>query len=62
MHKILADQLLSIKELTDFEDGLQFALLRQLELVRLQYELYVNPYYNDSQDGLFKTPTYKLET
>ena len=35
IHSILADQLVSIRELTDFEDGLQFALLRQLELVRL---------------------------
>jgi hypothetical protein len=28
VHSILADQLVSIRELTDFEDGLQFALLR----------------------------------
>ena len=62
VHTILADQLVSIRELTDFEDGLQFALLRQLELVRLQYELFANPYYNDSQEGLFRTPTFKLET
>ncbi len=62
VHSILADQLKSIRELTDFEDGLQFALLRQLELVRLQYELFANPYYNDSQEGLFSTPTFKLET
>lgn len=28
----------------------------------MQFELFANPYYNDSQDGLFSTPTFKLET
>ena len=45
---LLQQELLNIKELTDFEKGLQYALLRQLEIIRLQYEYFANPYYNDT--------------
>lgn len=47
---VLEKELVNIRELTDFESGLQYALLRQLELVRAQYEYFGNPYYNDLGD------------
>ena len=47
LSELLQQELLNIKELTDFEKGLQYAQLRQLEIVRLQYEYFANPFYND---------------
>ena len=35
LHSILVQELANIKELTEFEGGLEFALLRQLEILRL---------------------------
>ena len=35
LHAIAVQELANIKELTDFEEGLEFALLRQLEILRL---------------------------
>jgi hypothetical protein len=37
----------AINELLEIEEDLQFAMLRQADLVRLQFELLANPYYND---------------
>ena len=48
LDEVLRKELATIAELTEFEDGLQFALLRMLELVRTRYNLFVNPYYNDA--------------
>ena len=35
----------NIKELTDFEEGLRFAIHRLLELKLLQFEYLYNPFY-----------------
>ena len=39
----------NIKELTDFEEGLRFAIHRLLELKMLQFEYLKNPYYTLSE-------------
>ena len=50
LHSILIQELSNINELTEFEEGLEFAMLRQLEIIRLQYEYFTNPFYNDIDD------------
>jgi len=50
LHTILIQELGNINELTEFEEGLEFAMLRQLEIIRLQYEYFTNPFYNDIDD------------
>jgi hypothetical protein len=45
----------NIKELTDFEEGLRFALHSQLDLKFLQFEYLKNPFYSISEID----PTYK---
>ena len=52
LNRILAEELTHIRELTSFETGLQFAQLRELELLRAQYEYFANPFYNDLEEGL----------
>lgn len=42
----------NIKELTDFEDGLRFALHRLQELKTLQFEFMKNPFYLLSENEL----------
>jgi hypothetical protein len=45
--KLLIEQDGAINELLEIEEDLQFAMLRQADLIRLQFELLANPYYND---------------
>ena len=54
----LAQELTNIKELTEFEDGLEFAMLRQLEIIRLQFEYFTNPLYNDLDEEKVQIPPY----
>jgi len=42
---IVDQEYTTIKELTDFEKELRFALLRQVELLQLKNEYLNNPYY-----------------
>ena len=58
---MLNGELESIKELTSFEEGLEFAQLRQLELLRTQYEYFANPFYNDLDDSLEAPFAFDLE-
>ena len=37
------------------------ATLRQLELIRQQYEYFANPFYNDVEAGVWTTPLAQLE-
>ena len=55
---VLVKELENINELTEFEDDLEFALLRQLELIRLQYEYFTNPFYNDLDEEKVQLPPY----
>ena len=55
---VLTQELANIVELTEFEDGLEFAMLRQLEITRLQYEYFLNPFYNDVDDEKVQLPPY----
>ena len=43
--QIVKEEFDNIKELTDMEDGLRFALHRLLDLKQIQYEYLKNPYY-----------------
>lgn len=58
---VLDEELSNIRELTSFENGLQLAQLRQLELMRAQYEYLANPFYADLADGLETPYTFNLE-
>jgi hypothetical protein len=52
LESIVDQEYATIKELTDFEKELRFALLRQVELLQLKNEYLNNPYYNaQSQDS-----------
>ena len=48
--KIISLEYANIKELTDFEEGLRFALHSQLELKQMQYEYLKNPMYAQSEN------------
>ena len=48
---VLAQELANIQELTEFEAGLEYAMHRQLEIIRLQFEYFTNPFYNDLDEG-----------
>ena len=61
LNGILATELANIRELTSFETGLQFAQLRQLELLRAQYEYFANPFYNDLDESLEAPFAFELE-
>ena len=52
LNRVLIKELESVTELTSFEEGLQYAQLRQLELLLTQYEYFTNPFYNDLEQGL----------
>jgi hypothetical protein len=49
LSKMINSEYDTIKELTDFEEGLRFALHRLLELKTLQFEYLNNPYYTLSE-------------
>ena len=55
---MLTQELANIVELTEFEDGLEFAMLRQLEITRLQYEYFLNPFYNDLDEEKVQLPPF----
>ena len=60
---ILSQEYNTIKELTDFEKELRFALLRQVELQQLEYEYKDNPYYkvvSDKNDQVVFTQAQSL--
>lgn len=62
LNQILQGELNNIKELTSFETGLQFAQLRQLEIMRAQYEYFANPFYCNDVDPEIEAPfAYSLE-
>ena len=58
LHEISVQELANIRELTEFEDGLEFAMLRQLEILRLQFEYFTNPFYNDIDEEKVQLPPY----
>lgn len=45
--EILKQEIDNLKQLTEFEEDLRYALLRLQELTRIQYEYLSNPYYSD---------------
>ena len=61
LNNVLNSELESIKELTSFEEGLQFAQLRQLEILRCQYEYFSNPFYNDLDETMEAPFAFTLE-
>ena len=62
LNNVLTAELANLRELTSFETGLQFAQLRQLELLRAQYEYFANPFYNDLDEQLESPFAFELET
>ena len=62
LNEILLSEIANIKELTSFEEGLQYAQLRQLELIRCQFEYFANPFYNDLEEILEAPYAFSLET
>lgn len=62
LNTVLNTELDNIRELTSFEEGLQFAQLRSLEILRAQYEYFSNPFYNDLDEQLEAPFAYELET
>ena len=62
LNEFLGNELANLKELTSFEAGLEFAQLRQLEILRAQYEYFANPFYNDLDDELEAPFSFQLET
>ena len=49
--KIISLEYQNIKELTDFEEGLRFALHSQLDLKHLQFEYLQNPLYTQIENS-----------
>ena len=47
LESIINQEYATIKELTDFEKELRFALLRQVELLELKNEYLNNPFYKE---------------
>ena len=47
LSEVLNQELATIKELTDFEKGLKFAIQRMTELISIKFEYLANPYYQD---------------
>ena len=47
----MKQQYANIKELTDFEKGLRFAMHRLMELKTIEYEYLKNPYYTEDSEG-----------
>ena len=62
LNSILDGELVNIRELTQFEEGLQFAQLRQFEILRAQYEYFANPFYNDLDENLQAPFAFELES
>ena len=62
LNGFLATELTNLRELTSFEAGLEFAQLRQLELLRAQFEYFANPFYNDLDEQLEAPFAFQVET